>query len=157
MLYYFINKLRKKFIAKEITSFREGVDTIHCPQAIIMKLLGIFHKMMEMKTSSWEKSLFGAKKGEEELFGRFHWLSIDWRSHWQLRVFLYIDCTLVQLSSFFAKYFSWICLRIKMVFIVRHPGMKPNWISLMSTCCLINFLITVSAIFRIWSVNLSPL
>ena len=54
---------------------------------------------------------------------------------------------------FFAKYFWCNCLKMKMEFLVPHPGMKPKWISPFYSCCLINFLITLSFIFRIWSVN----
>ena len=40
---------------------------------------------------------------------------------------------------------------------VPYPGMKPNCISSVSTCCLINFSITLSTIYRNWSVNFSSL
>ena len=50
---------------------------------------------------------------------------------------------------FFLKYFSYNCLKIKMVFLDANLGIKPNCISSVSTCCLINFSIILSAIFRI--------
>ena len=58
---------------------------------------------------------------------------------------------------FFTKYFSCNCLQIKMALVVPHFGMKPNCITSMSICCLINFSITLSTIFRVLSVNFSPL
>ena len=58
---------------------------------------------------------------------------------------------------FFAKYFTFNCLRIKMRFLVPHHHMKPNCLSSLSTSCLINFSIILSAIFRISSVNSSSL
>ena len=50
---------------------------------------------------------------------------------------------------FFAKYCSCNCLKIKMTFEVPYSGIKPICISSMSTCCLTNFSIIHSAIFRI--------
>ena len=50
---------------------------------------------------------------------------------------------------FFLKYFSYNCLKIKMIFLDPHPGTKQNYLSSVSTCCLINFSIILSAIFRI--------
>ena len=60
-------------------------------------------------------------------------------------------------SIFFAKYFSCNCLKIKNNISSPHPDIRPNYISSMSTCCLINFSIILSNIFRIWSVKFSPL
>ena len=40
---------------------------------------------------------------------------------------------------FFAKCFSCNPLKIKVVFAVPHPSIKPNWTSWMPTCCLVNF------------------
>ena len=57
---------------------------------------------------------------------------------------------------FFAKYFSCNCFTIKMAPLVSHSGIKPNYISSMSTC-FIDFSIILSAIFRIWSFHFSPL
>ena len=58
---------------------------------------------------------------------------------------------------FFAKYFFCNCLKIKMTFVVPHPGIKPNYISSISAPFLINFSIVRQAIFRNWSVNFSRL
>ena len=58
---------------------------------------------------------------------------------------------------FLAKYFSCNCCKMKMTSAAPHRGIKPNCISFISTCCLINFLISLSTIFRNWSVNFSPL
>ena len=58
---------------------------------------------------------------------------------------------------FSAIYFSCDCFRIKITFLVPCPGMKPNWISSMTTCLLNNFLITPSVILRISSVFFSHL
>ena len=49
----------------------------------------------------------------------------------------------------FAKYFSFKLLKVKVVFAVPHPGIKPNCILSLSTCCLINIPVTLSFIFRI--------
>ena len=48
---------------------------------------------------------------------------------------------------FFAEYFSYNCLKIKMVFVVPHPDIKPKCILSMATCCLSNF----SIIFQLSS------
>ena len=48
-------------------------------------------------------------------------------------------------------------LQMKIAFVVPHPGIKPNCISSISTCYFINFSVTLSSFFRIWSVNFSPL
>ena len=57
---------------------------------------------------------------------------------------------------FFAKYFSCNILKMKMAFVVSHPGINPNCITV-STYCLVNLSIIPSAIYRVWSFNFSPL
>ena len=59
-------------------------------------------------------------------------------------------------TLFFANYFFCSCLKIRMLFVLSHRGMKPNFISWMFTCSL-NYLINLSAKFRIWSANFSLL
>ena len=77
-----------------------------------------------------------------------------------LLAFLYIDCTNAKYRFFFfffAQYFFCNCPKIILTFVVHYPGIKPNCISLMSTCCLINFSVILTAIFTIWWVSFSPL
>ena len=63
----------------------------------------------------------------------------------------------IRFCFFFYYYFSCHCPKINMVFVFPNLGLKPYYISVMSTCCLTNYLIILSAMFRIWSVNFSPL
>ena len=69
--------------------------------------------------------------------GNQHWKSYLAPTH--LQAFLYINCTV-----FFVNHFSCYCLKIAMVFVVPRPGMKPNCVSSIPTCFLVNFSITLN-------------
>ena len=47
----------------------------------------------------------------------------------------------------FGKCLTCNCFKIKMAFVVPHPGVKPNCILSMFTCCFINFSTIFSAVF----------